>query len=218
MVPFISDLTFSAAIIAGLLAGLSPCTLPTAVLVVGYVGGSGEISRLRCFFLTLSFVIGISLTLAILGLIASGAGTVLQHISFVYRILGIILVAMGLVVAGILPWNFGLGQESLMHFSGSRRGIIGAFLLGIPFALLASPCTIPITTAVLALAATKADLFFGFWFLLFYAMARCLPLLLVGTFTGLLKSLLKGQAFLNGLQKFSALVLIGLGVYFVFFI
>lgn len=218
MVPFINELTISAAIIAGLLAGLSPCTLPTAALVVGYVGGSGEVSRLRCFALTLSFVAGISLTLAVFGLIASGVGTVLQHLSFIYLILGILMVIMGLVAAGILPWNFGFGQDSLKFFSGSRGGMIGAFLLGIPFALLASPCTIPITTAVLALAATKADLFFGFWFLLFYAMARCLPLLLVGTFTGLLKSVLKGQAFLNGLQKFSALVLIGLGVYFIFFV
>jgi cytochrome c biogenesis protein CcdA len=218
MSTFISDLTISAAIIAGLLAGLSPCTLPTAVLVVGYVGGSGEISRFRCFSLTLSFVIGISLTLAVLGLIASGVGTVLQNLSYIYIILGIFMVVMGLVVIGVLPWNFGLGQDSLIHFSGFRSGIIGAFLLGIPFALIASPCTIPITTAVLALAATKADLFFGFWFLLFYALARCLPLLLVGTFTGLLKSVLKGQAFLNGLQKFSGLVLIGLGVYFIFFV
>ncbi|NLI11307.1 MAG: hypothetical protein GX425_01485 [Peptococcaceae bacterium] len=162
MVTFINELTISAAVIAGLLAGLSPCTLPTAALVVGYVGGSGEVSRFKCFSLTLSFVNGISLTLAVFGLIASGVGTVLQHLSYIYIILGIFMVVMGLVVVGVLPWNFGLGQDSLMHFSGSRGGMVGAFLLGIPFALIASPCTIPITTAVLALAATKADLFFGF--------------------------------------------------------
>ncbi|MDD4170023.1 MAG: cytochrome c biogenesis protein CcdA [Desulfotomaculaceae bacterium] len=217
MVPFISDLSLSAAIIAGLIAGLSPCTLPTAALLVGYVGGSGEDSRLRCFFLTISFVLGLSLTLAVFGLIASGVGIALQSLSFIYKILGVLIIVMGLVIADILPLNLSIGQNSLKIF-GDRGGMIGAFLLGIPFALIASPCTIPITTAVLALVATKADLFFGFWFLLFYAMGRSLPLLLVGTFTGLLKSILKGQAILNGLQKFSALVLIGLGVYFIFFV
>ncbi|HAG11067.1 MAG TPA: hypothetical protein DCK76_06740 [Desulfotomaculum sp.] len=218
MVPLINELTLGAAIIAGLLAGLSPCTLPAAALVAAYVGGSGEVSRLRCFFLTLSFVVGISLTLAVLGLVASGIGMVMHYLSYIYKILGILMFVMGLVVAGVLPWNVSLGQDSLKLFAGSRKGMIGAFLLGIPFAFLASPCTLPITTTVLALAATKADFFFGFWFLLFYAIARCLPLLIVGTFTGLLKSVLKGQAFLNGLNKLSALILMGLGVYFTFFV
>lgn len=91
-------------------------------------------------------------------------------------------------------------------------------MLGIPFAVIASPCTIPITTAVLALAAAKANLVFGFWFLLLYALGRSMPLLLVGTFTGILKSLSRSQHFLQGLQKVSALVLVGLGIYFIVFI
>ena len=41
------------------------------------------------------------------------------------------------------------------------------------------------------------------------------PLLLAGTFTGMLKSFARSQPFLQGLQKFSALVLIGLGIYFI---
>lgn len=217
MVPFINELTFGAVVIAGFVAGLSPCSLPTAALVVGYVGGSRENSRFRCFLLSLSFVMGLSLALASLGLIASGLGTMFLNLSYIYTVLGIIMVLMGLVMTGVLPWNFGVG-EGVLNAAGSRGGLAGAFLLGIPFAIIASPCTIPITTAVLALAAAKANLFFGFWFLLLYALGRSIPLLLVGTFTGVLKSLSKSQPLLQALQKFSALVLVGLGIYFIFLI
>lgn len=95
--------------------------------------------------------------------------------------------------------------------------MVGAFILGIPFALIASPCTVPITVAVLALAVTQADMVFGFWLLFLFALGRSLPLLIVGTFTGILKSLLNQQALLTGLQNFSGVVLIGLGIYFALF-
>lgn len=215
MVSFINELTFGAVILAGLIAGLSPCSLPTAALVVGYVGGSRETSRLRCFLLSLSFVLGLSLTLALFGVMASGLGLALLNLTYLYTALGVLMILMGLAVLGFLPWHFGLGQGALRTFAGSRGGIVGAFLLGVPFAVIASPCTLPITTAVLALAATKANLVFGFWFLLLYALGRSVPLLLVGTFTGILKSLGKGGAFLQSLQKISGVILISIGLYFI---
>lgn len=218
MVPFVNELTFGAVVVAGLVAGLSPCTLPTAALVVGYVGGSREASRFRCFLLSLSFVLGLSLTLAAFGVMVSGLGLALLNLSYIYKALGILMIVLGLIMMGILPWHFGLGQGVLKAIAGSRGGLAGAFLLGMPFAVIASPCTIPITTAVLALAAAKANPVFGFWFLLLYALGRSMPLLLVGTFTGILKSLSRGQPFLQCLQKISALVLVGLGFYFIMFV
>ena len=215
MFNFINELTISGAIIAGLVAGLSPCTLPTAALVVGYVGGSRENSRLKCFFLSLFFVLGLSLTLASLGMAVSSLGSLLQNMPYLNKVIGALMIFLGLIVIDVIPWNIGLKQSVLSKFS--YGGFLGAFLLGIPFAIIASPCTIPITTAVLALAATKADLFFGFWFLLIYALSRSIPLLLVGTFTGILKSISKSQNFLYKLQKFSGILLLGLGLYFIIF-
>jgi cytochrome c biogenesis protein CcdA len=215
MLPLVNELTFGTAAVAGLVAGLSPCTLPTAALIVGYVGGSRETSKFRCFLLSFSFVLGLSLTLAALGLLASGLGTVLLNLPYVYTAMGILMILMGLIIMGVLLWQFGIRQETLQLFQRGRAGVVGAFLLGIPFAAIASPCTIPITTAVLALAATKANLLFGFWLLLVYALGRSFPLLLAGTFTGMLKSFARSQPFLQGLQKFSTLVLIGLGIYFI---
>lgn len=216
MFNFINELTIGGAIIAGLVAGLSPCTLPTAALVVGYVGGSRENSRLKCFLLSLFFVLGLSLTLATLGLAVSSLGSLIQEMTYMNKAIGALMIVLGLIVIDIIPLNIGLKQGVLSKFT--YGGFLGAFFLGIPFAFIASPCTIPITTAVLALAATKADLVFGFWFLLIYALGRSVPLLLVGTFTGILKSFSKSQAFLYKIQKFSGILLLGLGLYFIIFI
>lgn len=109
MVPFVNELTFGAAVLAGLVAGLSPCTLPTAALMVGYVGGSPEASRFRCFLLSLSFVLGLSLTLAAFGVMASGLGLALLNLSYIYKALGILMIVLGLIMTGVLPWHFGLG-------------------------------------------------------------------------------------------------------------
>lgn len=217
MLPFADELTLGAAVIAGLGAGLSPCTLPTAALVVGFVGGARETTRLQSFFWSLSFVLGLSLTLAVFGVLASSLGSLLLNMTYLYVALGILMILLGLVVVGAIPLNIGLNQGALRFFTTNRGGMAGAFILGIPFAVIASPCTVPITAAVLAFAVTKADLVFGFWLLLLYAIGRSVPLLIIGTFTGLLKSLLKKQAILDGLQKFSGFVLIGLGIYFAIF-
>lgn len=69
------------------------------------------------------------------------------------------------------------------------RGPDGAFLLGLPFGIIASPCTVPILLSILALAATKDSIFFGAIAMFVYAIGRGLLLLLIGTFTGIIKNL-----------------------------
>ena len=61
----LSLLTYLIILAGGLVSGLSPCALPTVLLIVGYVGGRENVSRLRGFYLSLAFVLGISLCLSI---------------------------------------------------------------------------------------------------------------------------------------------------------
>jgi cytochrome c biogenesis protein CcdA len=43
------------ALIAGLLTSITPCSLSSIPLVIGYVGGSGEKDTKRAFYLSLTF-------------------------------------------------------------------------------------------------------------------------------------------------------------------
>ncbi|WP_281246382.1 cytochrome c biogenesis CcdA family protein [Desulfoscipio geothermicus] len=167
-----------------LASGLSPCTLPTAVFVVGYVGGYAEKSKLRGFALALAFVLGLSLTLAAMGAAAALAGSLFLESDVLWYMLSLVLLLMGFNLLGLfkLPDLPGLNLKAT-----GTRGFLVAFLLGIPFAFAALPCTTPVTAGVLAYAAGKGSAFYGFILLFVYALGRSLPLLVVGTFTGLVK-------------------------------
>jgi len=60
--------------LGGLLTSLGPCNIATIPLIVGYVGGSQDLSRGRSFVLSLAFAIGLAITFMVLGLVAALVG------------------------------------------------------------------------------------------------------------------------------------------------
>jgi cytochrome c biogenesis protein CcdA len=94
---------------------------------------------------------------------------------------------------------FNIGKGSLMEKMHVKKqsGILGAFLLGLPFGIAASPCTMPVTIAVLAFAAAKGSMIYGMLFMFIFALGRSIPIIIAGTFTGFLKK----AKFLNKYEK-----------------
>ncbi|WP_441315718.1 cytochrome c biogenesis protein CcdA [Desulforamulus aquiferis] len=91
-----------AALSAGLLSSLSPCTLPTAVMVVAYVGGYDNSSRYQGFTLSLAFVLGLSLTLATVGAVVSAIGGLFLENTLVWYLAALIAVLMGANLLGFI--------------------------------------------------------------------------------------------------------------------
>ncbi len=195
--------------LGGLLSGFSPCTLPTALLVVSFVGGSKE-NRSRSFYVTLAFVLGISLTLAFFGLAASLAGRLFLNSRIFNIIAAFIVLTMGLSLLGLFKFDIKLPRFFRPQKGG---GSVKAFLLGIPFGLAASPCTAPLMITVLAYAASRGNPAFGFVLLFAYAFARSLPLLAIGSFSGILQRLQPLTGWSDRIEKISGMLLIGLGFY-----
>lgn len=195
----------------GLVSGLSPCTLPTVVFVVGYVGGYARDSRKKAFIISLAFVLGLSLTLALTGALASIIGGLFLGSKVLWYVISGILILMGANLLGLLPLPARVGVTMQ---SPATRGVWGAFLLGIPFAFAASPCTTPVTASVLAYAAVKGSPVYGFLLLFLYSVGRSIPLLLAGTFTGVVKGIQGLGRWNDRLQKFSGAVLTVLGLWF----
>ncbi len=55
------------ALIAGILTSVTPCSLSSVPLVIGYVGGTGEKDTKRSFRLSLAFALGMAVTFTALG-------------------------------------------------------------------------------------------------------------------------------------------------------
>lgn len=199
--------------ITGLVGGLSPCTLPTVAFVVAYVSGKQNNSKKRAFILSLFFILGIAFMLSILGVFAGFLGNLLIKTDLLYYIIGFILIIMGLWMLKVFDFSNGSSKfDNLNPKKGS--GILGAFLLGIPFGISASPCTMPITASVLAYSATKGSAVYGMILMFTFAIGRSIPLLVVGTFTGLLNNLKFISKYQELIEKISGVVLIMLALYF----
>lgn len=147
------------ALAAGLISFLSPCVLP---LVPGYLGfvsgsvGSGEKkSRRRIILGAVLFVLGFTLVFVSLGAAFGSLGTILQSglASVVQRILGVVIVLLGLVMVG----QFGFMQRTFKMQVSPRLGLISAPLLGIAFGLGWTPCIGPTLSAVLTLSLDGAS-------------------------------------------------------------
>ncbi|HPD01623.1 MAG TPA: cytochrome c biogenesis protein CcdA, partial [Acetivibrio sp.] len=59
------------ALIAGVLTSVTPCSLSTIPLIIGYVGGTGNDNPKKAFRLSLVFASGMAITFTALGTAAS---------------------------------------------------------------------------------------------------------------------------------------------------
>lgn len=209
----------------GLMSGLSPCSIPTVALVVGYVSKAENQRRVHGFLLSLSFVLGVALILTFLGGISGYAGGLLVQSKLLFAKGSIGLKAF-LGTVCVLFIILGLWMLDLIRFNGSdlmakigvrqQSGAKGAFLLGLPFGIAASPCTLPVTIAVLLFLAAKGSLVLGALLMFIYAIGRSIPILLAGTFTGFLKGIKKFDKFQVVIEKVGGVVMIAIGIYFIF--
>ena len=74
-----------------------------------------------------------------------------------------------------------------------KRGPWAAFVLGLAAGVVATPCTTPVLTVILAYVAVQARLLYGISLLLAYSVGFVVPLLLAGGFAGFLMGLQKLQ-------------------------
>lgn len=184
--------------LGGLVSASSPCVLAIIPLVIGFVGGYSEGNRKKAIFYSLVFALGLSITFTILGAIASLLGGLFGDVgNFWYYLAAGVAVIMGLYLIGLL--NFRLPQPVTLRTK--HKGVIGAFLLGLLFGAVSSPCATPVLAVILAFVATKARIIYGTSLLFVYAIGHCALIILAGVFTGFVESYAKSK----GVSNFSAI-------------
>lgn len=184
-------------------------------LIVGYIGGSRDLPKSRAFWISLVFSVGLAVTFMLLGVAASLVGSLLgSGTRFWYYLVALVCLVIGLQLLGVIhltyPAWFNRLQERI-----SSRGLWGAFLIGLVSGLVASQCATPILAVILTyVMAAKTGMVYGALLLFIYALGRGVPIVLAGTFTGVLKNL-RGFGKSSGwIEKASGVILLALGVYF----
>ncbi len=174
------------ALLAGVLTSLTPCSLSSVPLVIGYVGGTGNSDTKRAFWLSLTFAAGSAVTFTILGTVASLVGNLMgTSSSWWYLLLGVLMVLMALQTWEI--YNF--IPSTYLIAKNTRRGYIGAFMAGILGGVFSSPCATPVLITLLAVVAERGSLLWGIVLLLLYSVGHSALVLVAGTSIGFVKNM-----------------------------
>jgi cytochrome c-type biogenesis protein len=201
------------AFLGGVLTSIGPCNIAMIPLIVGYVGGR-NLTRRRSFAISAVFVLGLSTTYMVLGVLAAGVGALFGWMGRVwYYVLAVICIVIGLQLTGLVELPISaLGAEQRDRVRS--RGLLGALLLGLISGLVASQCATPVLVAILSYAMARAALTYGALLLFVYALGRGVPILLAGTFAGLARNLSAMGRWTNQLTRVSGIVVMLVGLYF----
>lgn len=145
--------SFPAALGASFLWGLmsmilSPCHLVSVPLVMGYLGSGTIERRCRCE-LALLFALGMTISIAVIGVVTSLLGRIAGDIGNAGSIImAFVLVYVGVAISGRVSLPVpGISRQHMF----TRKGRAGAFLMGLVLGAALGPCTFAFMAPVLAL-------------------------------------------------------------------
>nr|WP_298058361.1 protein-disulfide reductase DsbD [uncultured Halomonas sp.] len=206
--------------IAGLGLTFTPCVLPMIPILSSIVVGQNP-TRPRAFALSLSYVLGMALTYALVGVLMGlfGAGLNLQaHLQSAPVLIAFALLFTLFALAMFGAFNLNLSPRFANRIDAwqaraQRSGPAGLALAGALSVLVVSPCvTAPLAGALVFISST-GDAVMGGAVLFALGMGMGVPLLLVGTFGATL--LPRSGAWMNGVKIGFGLLLLGVAIWMV---
>jgi len=207
--------------IAGVLTSLAPCIYPMIPITAAIVGGSavGEAprARSRTVMLTFTYVLGLALAYASVGLFAGLTGTLFGAVStnpWMYFTIANLLIIAALAMLEVIPVRVPAWLLARAATAGKGGSLYGVFVMGAASGLVAAPCSAPVMAAVLTwVTATKSGVL-GFIYLFVFSLGMCTILIVVGLFSGTLARLPKAGMWMVWIKRFFALIMLGVAEYY----
>lgn len=205
------------AFILGLLLSLTPCIYPMIPITVGILQAQGRRSLFYNFLVALCYTIGLSVTFALMGILAASSGQAFGYL-MANPLFICCIVAFLAYFAGSLFGFYNLYIPRFMQNKSATPSAFGpffsAFSFGIVSGSVASPCVSPGLALILTIVATLGSKFLGFLLLFTFGFGISTPLLLVGTFSGSLTMLPRAGEWMVEVQKFFGFMLLGMCIFY----
>lgn len=204
--------------LAGLALTFTPCVFPMIPILSGIIAGQGSDNNTRkSFFLSLSYVLAMATTYAIVGVIAALSGENLQvalQNPWVISAFAILFVLLSLSMFGFYELQMPASiQSKLTNISNSQTGgsMMSAGIMGFLSALIVGPCvTAPLIAALVYIAQTK-DVLLGGLSLFSLGLGMGVPLLIIGTSAG--KILPKAGAWMDNVKAGFGILMLALAIW-----
>ncbi len=179
--------------IAGLLLSLTPCVLPMIPILSSIIFAShkrpSHQTRLKDFFLSLSYVGGVSFTYTLIGIFAGLSGNLITssiQSPLLMIILGIVFILLALSMFDLYALKLPHFVEnfiatSILRVEGGRY--LNVFIIGMISSLVLSPCIAPPLAGAIIYINQSQDFVLGGLALFTLSIGMSMPLLLIGIFS-----------------------------------
>ena len=222
---FNENLTYSAALFAGLLSFFSPCILPLIPAYFSFITGlsldelteNKAETRRKVILSTLFYVAGFSFIFILFGASASFLGGIASRYSWIVRYLGGgIVIVFGLHLLGIINIK-ALNFDKRLHVHGKPLHLMGTFVIGMAFGAGWSPCIGPMLGSILIVAGNQDTVLSGILLLAVYSAGLALPFLILSFFIHSILDIMKrATKLINIINKISGIFLIVIGLLLIF--
>lgn len=217
-----------AALLAGILMFLAPCTLPIVPGYLAFISGTGagdaykqtgSGNRRRVLLNAFAFVIGFSIIFILLGTFAAEIGSFLgPWRDTLGRVAGAIIIVFGLTMLGLvrIPVLSSEKRIALPHFLTIGK-VHSSALIGALFALGWSPCIGPILGTILLFASASATAAWGALLLAVFSLGLGLPFIATALLLNEAGAVISRYSrFVSALSIAGGIILIVLGLLMLF--
>lgn len=205
--------------VLGLGLSLTPCVLPMVPILGGIIAGqSGTLSSRKGFFLALSYVLGMSVTYSVAGILVGlfGAQLNLQaamQTPWVLSLFALVFVLLSLSMFGFYELQLPNTLRNKMDSVGAglKGGqFLGVAIMGAVSALVVSPCVSAPLAGALLYISTTGDAWLGGAVLFVLSLGMGAPLLLMGVGGG--RFIPKAGMWMQNVKAFFGVVLLGVAI------
>ena len=199
----------------GLLLSFSPCMLPMIPVLSGIIAGQKQHSARQAFLLSLSYVLGMSCSYALVGALIATLGQNLQvmmqspWVISLYALFFLLLAFCLFNAYPLLPasWQSALSKTRATQ---AQRGYLGVAFMGMLSTLILSPCVTAPLIGALAYISRTGDILLGSAALFSLGLGMGLPLLIIGTSLG--QWLPRAGPWMQRINQFFALLLVAVAL------
>jgi thiol:disulfide interchange protein DsbD len=203
---------------AGVLTSLTPCIYPMIPITASVLAGTTDhdAPRSRVVGLTLTYVLGLALLYATVGLIAGMTGTLFGTVSaspWTRFAIANVLLVFGLAMLDVFPLS---APKRLLAWAGGLGGgsYPAVFVLGATSGIVAAPCGAPAFAVILTwVAATQAGLM-GFLYLFVFSLGMTALLVGVGLFSGFGAALPASGSWMVWIKRAAAVIMLMMAEYY----
>lgn len=201
---------------AGLAASLTPCIWPMIPVTVGILGSLSGGGRFKGFLYSLLYVLGISITYSLMGIIAARSGAAFGEFSNHPAVLGVVAVVFLIFGLSMFDlFDIQLSGEFTAKLQRRRHGVPGVLIMGLLAGLVASPCIAPLVASLLAIVAKTGDILLGALGLGAFAWGMGILFIILGTFTGAMSYLPRSGMWMVEVKHLFGLIMVFCSIYFI---